>query len=279
MKIMPAFLTTIYCIFALSSCTILPAEQTAIVTTDIPATSLSSPTDTDYENTVDLETTDTTEVTYLAIDYPPEYYGANRIMLLLDPLLIRWKDIVEESVTNQICAGKKNENGEWVHQYMDFIAVEIEVLHAYIHDNPENVMRDDPSLPGLFSPKVLHYIWIPYSFIDQIVEGEQAVVMLQEFYPDPERMGWKHLSAGHIFQASNDGEMTENTYPSIIPVVNGRLHLQKEDHQVWSYPVGDLFLYNEWVEMFSFNAPLFGDGMTLEDFSKMMEIVKEYGTP
>ena len=128
MKIMPAFLTALYCIFALSSCAILPAEQTAIVTTDIPATSLSAPTDTDYENTVDLETTDTTEVTYLVIDYPPEYYGANNIMLFLDPLLIRWKDIVEESVTNQICAGKKNENGEWVYQYMDFIAVEIEVL-------------------------------------------------------------------------------------------------------------------------------------------------------
>ena len=107
MKIMPAFLTALYCIFALSSCAILPAEQTAIVTTDIPATSLSAPTDTDYENTVDLETTDTTEVTYLVIDYPPEYYGANSIMLFLDPLLIRWKDIVEESVTNQICAGKK----------------------------------------------------------------------------------------------------------------------------------------------------------------------------
>ena len=197
-----------------------------------------------------------------------------------DPVLIRWKDIIEESLTNQVFTEYKDENGNWIPKYMDYIAVEIEVLECYIDDRP-GTLDGDSNFPGYSVPYAMRFIWIPYSAIDLVTEGEQAIVIPEEFDIDAARVNWRYKGypdGWYVFQAADIWHGEESTYPNIIPIVDGTLRLQKQEDQRWSLNIQDFFYYNGWLQIKQLDLPQFGDGMTLEDFSKMMEIVKEYGT-
>lgn len=219
-----------------------------------------------------------TDETHVIIDYTAEHYAPYDIMDYLDPLLIRWDDIIEDSVTNQSYNAVKDENGNWVLQYMDYIAVKVTVLKAYIdtHPYPQSQVENRPEYQNLFSAENFQYVWVPCQYLNYVTEGEQAIVMLQDFDPQLDSMPKKLSSTVKItkFYQAFDSDMQGKAYPSIIPVLDNKLQLHKEDEQVWSHELYLLMLYNSWLEEVKIDdAPLFRDGMTLEEFDQMIELV------
>lgn len=276
------FLAVFCCILLLCACQKKPVLQTAETQSETSAAILSTTSNVITESSTFLETGETTTTVNwsVIVDPSPAAMAAFNIVLMSDPVLIRWKDIIEESLTNQVFTEYKDENGNWIPKYMDYIAVEIEVLECYIDDRP-GTLDGDSNFPGYSVPYAMRFIWIPYSAIDLVTEGEQAIVIPEEFDIDAARVNWRYKGypdGWYVFQAADIWHGEESTYPNIIPIVDGTLRLQKQEDQRWSLNIQDFFYYNGWLQIKQLDLPQFGDGMTLEDFSKMMEIVKEYGT-
>jgi len=243
------------------------------------------PDETSGEGMTSTESSDTTEETYLFIDYSAEHYAPYNIMDYLDPLLIRWDDIIEDSVTTQPYISVKDENGNWVVHDMDFIAVKVTILKAYIDTHPylQHQVEDRPDQLDLFTNERFRHVWIPCQYLDMVTEGEQAIVMLQQFYADTKQMPKKLVSvinAVPAFYHAFDFNMNVNAHPSIIPIANGALQLRKEEQQPWCHEILLLHWYNGWLDEEKItDAPRFRDGMTLEEFAELMAFVVGYPYP
>jgi hypothetical protein len=63
---------------------------------------------------------------------------------------------------------------------------------------------------------------------------------------------------------------------NIIPIIDGQLHPQKKDTQVWSREISELFDFTTWAKEKGVDVPLFEDGMALSDFREMMDYILSY---
>lgn len=240
------------------------------------------PDETSGEGMTSTESSEATEETYILIDYTEEHYAPYHIMNYFDPLLIRWDDIIEDSVTTQPYLSFKDENGNWVVHDMDFIAVKVTILKAYIDTHPylQHQVEDRPDQLDLFTNERFRHVWIPCQYLDMVTEGEQAIVMLQAFDADMDLMPKRLASVVNAyppFYHAFDLNMNPEAHPSMIPITNGALQLRKDEEQPWCYEIQLLQLYNGWLDEEKItDAPLFRDGMTLEEFDQMIDLIRQY---
>ena len=164
-------------------------------------------------------------------------------------LIVRWRDIIESS------RKLRTVHYDYVNKQpiyeIEMVAVKIEIID-FLHN------------PAYLEERFSNPIWVPASDLDMVVEGEYAIVFPWDFE-------FYHLTVCSPKLWSNHDLST-----NIIPIIDGQLHPQKKDTQVWSREIRALSDFNTWAKEKGVDVPLFEDGMALSDFREMMDYILSY---
>jgi hypothetical protein len=164
-------------------------------------------------------------------------------------MVVRWGDIIESS------RKLRTVHYDYVNKQpiyeIEMVAVKIEIID-FLHN------------PDYLEERFSNPIWVPASDLDMVVEGEYAIVFPWDFE-------FYHLTVCSPKLWSNHDLST-----NIIPIIDGQLHPQKKDTQVWSREISELFDFTTWAKEKGVDVPLFEDGMALSDFREMMDYILSY---
>ena len=235
-----------------------PITLTESTTASGPSSGTAEPTETAISTTI----TDEGPFTPSAISY---------IRNLVDPLLIRWGSVVVESQYTHVT--NFNYETQEILAARDIIAVKVEVLSMY------NKTISD----GKKAYDSVHYIWVAVDELAIVKEGELAIIFPYELYPHSAKEmeeNWRPQGVGspHMHTLSSQMHLNSAT-PNIIPISNNLLQVKKQESQSWSDETALFWDFNEWATDNAVNAPLFRDGMTLEEFAELMAFVVDYPYP
>ena len=229
--------------------------------TDIPAQTESSTTFHTEETTTSLavttestssqaisESTQKPSVTTNSCDdsMPPEKIWKIQMHNIM---VVRWGDIIESS--RKLHAVHYDYVNQQPIYEIEIVGVKVEIVEI-LHN------------PDYIEERFMNPIWVPVSDLDMVVKGEYAIVFPWDFES-------YHLSVYSPF-LMHYHDMSTN----IIPIIDGQLHPQKKDSQVWSKEIKELFDFTTWAKEKGVDVPLFEDGMALSDFREMMDYILSY---
>jgi len=194
---------------------------------------------------------------------------------------VRWGNVLENDVfpmkwddmTGEDGKAVTDENGSAMYHVVDLVAVEVEVLEIFqdLRGAGEQLRRSN-------------YLWVPTDTLSSIVHGETALVFAFDFdfaiagdsTEELSALTMKELGSGYATISKLDKNQGEHA-GNLFPIKDGRIRVEKQPDQQWEATTDAFFEWNDIVnEIYDTATPRFRDGMTLEEFDQMIDLILQY---
>jgi len=244
-----------------------PREEVSSIVSVIPTESVSE----------DVSASGTTEITsyqntwsYTTQTEGPTHSGpesADAYDLDLSVLTVRWGMPVEGSRYEQLFHTVTHEPGNAQTVPMGMTCVEVEVVKVW------NERYGDINVPYREFSDMTH-LWVDDRTLSMIPKGGLAIVFPVFLDANPAPGEDFDRVFDYLFLGAVPGftvkEYAYECRSNVFPIAEGRIQIQKTQTEQWSPTVESLLTYNQLLDRDNSAIPRFADGMTLEEFERLV---------
>ena len=195
-------------------------------------------------------------------------------------LTVRWGDAIPESRYEYYWGGGKDENGNTVPLLTGMTAVKVEVLKVW--NQAEYITRNNGHTPT-FSFSEITYLWVDDGTLSEIQTGSIAIVFpyahnpkIQQNYDFTPFYQYLFMDGSQDYSVILHDTVGKPVKGNVFPIVDGKIQITKSDSVSWSMQVNSFLRYNELLDSEQSATPRFRDGMTLEEFDQMIDLITQY---